>query len=68
MVDIIGLIKEAFSAVGSYFGYLKQRDAEKNTAAVQAGKERQQEQQVKDDINKTIQEGSDEEIRKRLAE
>ena len=62
------MVSNLASAVAGFFGYQKQRDAEKNTAAIQAGAERKREQAAADAVNQTIAKGDTDAIRKYLAE
>jgi hypothetical protein len=67
-MDIIGMISNVAAAVAKFFGYQQQRDAEKNTAAMEAGKERQNEQKATDEINRTIAKADIKATRNDLAE
>jgi hypothetical protein len=65
---ILSLISNFFSAGASYFGYAKQRDAEKNAPAIQQAANAAQEQSQADKTNKAIAASDTDELRKELAE
>ena len=65
---IIAAISNGFSAAGAWIGLIKQRDSEKNTAAMQAGITAQVEQSAIDKTNAAIAAKDVKEIRNELAE
>ena len=67
-MGFLTLISNALSALGSWIGFQKQKDAERNTAAVVAGQQRVNEQAAVDASAEAIRKGKIDEIRKDLAE
>lgn len=67
-MDIIGLIKNFFGAVGSIFGWARGRDAEENGPDMKAAAEARQEVQAADVTNQAIAKRDVDEIRRELAE
>lgn len=67
-MDFIGLIKNAFSAVASVFGFAKQRDAEENSPAMAKAKEAQNEAAAVDQTREALSKGDIDELRKEAAE
>jgi predicted TPR repeat methyltransferase len=67
-MDIIGLIKNLFGAVGSIFGWARGRDADENAPDIKAAAEARQEVRAVDATNKAIAKKDVDEIRRELAE
>lgn len=67
-MDLLGAIKSFFGAIGAVFGWIGQRDREKNAPDVKAAKIAQQEQAEKDKTNRAMQRGDEDELRKEVAE
>lgn len=68
MNSILALLSNAASAIGSIFGWSKQRDAEKNTATMQAAAAAKQEQSEKDKTSNAVAKQNTSEIRDELSE
>jgi hypothetical protein len=66
--SIFATLTSAFQAIAGYFGWAKQRDAEKNAPDVKAAAVARQEQQQVDQTNKAVAQKDAEQIRKELAE
>lgn len=66
-MNIIGLIKSFFSAISSIFGFLKQKDSEYNTPEMIKNKEKQQDQDFKDKVNKDLEDNNVKELGKDIS-
>ena len=67
-MGLFASIAAGLKAIAAIFGYAQQRDAEKNSAAMQANAAAKTEQTMKDAAAKAIADRNAEEIRRRLAE
>lgn len=67
-MDIISLISNAFGAVQEFFGFARQRDAEKNAPEVQAAAAAQKELDAEDKTKKAIAKEDLDEERRELSE
>ena len=67
-MGIFASIANGLKAIAAIFGYAQQRDAEQNSATMQANAAAKTEQTMKDAAAKAIAERNAEEIRRRLAE
>lgn len=67
-MDFIGLIKNAFAAVASVFGFAKQRDAEENAGDMRQAKEAKAEATAVDQTRQAIAKKDLDELRKEVSE
>ena len=68
MNSILSTLSNLFSAVAGWFGYARQRDAEKNAPDIKAAAIAKQSQEQTDEINKTVAKGDLEKERELGAE
>lgn len=68
MGSIVGLIKNAFGALASLFGYAQQRDGEKNAADMKQAKEASAEAAAVDKTRAALVKNDLNELRKEAAE
>jgi hypothetical protein len=67
-MDFVGLIKNAFEAIASVFGYAKQRDAEKNAPDMVQAKEAATETAALDQTRTALAKKDLDELRREAAE
>lgn len=60
-------LKSIAGALGSIFGFLKQRDSEVNSPEIKANKEAEQNQQVKDKTVEDLKNNNEKELEKDLS-
>lgn len=68
IANAISFISGIANSLGSIFGFLKQRDAEKNSPEMIKNKEAQQEQNLKDKVSNDLKTGNLSEIEKDIAD
>lgn len=65
---MLELIANALAAIKEFLGFAAQKDAQKNTAPMQAAAEAQKERQQADDINQALAKNDKDSLRKYGAE
>jgi hypothetical protein len=64
----MNLLSSLFSAIGAFFDYLRQRDAEKNTDSMRAAAQAKTDAETRDRASAAVQKGDIKSVRKLVSE